>query len=264
MSAPAKISLSSETLASREKQLRLLLAGASADGFELVDRASSDSQKSADKKESSAEQKLTLEAGRGLQRASGKSLKGLPPAIDVNMTFRRRVYFGVPSGANLVNVTPATLCGALGTVCYVANSTVAAICSMVRINSVTMWTPYSVSVIPVQCELFWAAGATNNTKEVDLVRPLPYGISNTGGMKFVPPADTLLDKWWKGSVTSSLFTVYAPTGSILLLDVEAQQSNVFAGPTFTVSTATLGAQYFLALDGPSSNKIVPIGLTTTS
>lgn len=263
MSAPAKISLSSETLAAREKRLRLLLDGASVDDFELVGRGSSDTARSADSKESADKAASVALSRGGGSRLAGKEVKGPPPAIDVDMTFRRRIYFKVTTDATNVTVTPATIAGSLGTVCYVANSTVAAVCSMIRVRSVTVWPPSLTGSVPYP-ELYWLANATNQTKEVDLIKPLPVGWTAGGGMRFVPPNNTLLPMWFKASVTNGLFALTANAGSIILLDVEAQQSNVFAGPTATVATATLGAQYFLALDGPSSNKFVPLGLATTS
>lgn len=63
-----------------------------------------------------------------------------------------------------------------------------------------------------------------------------------------------------------MFQLGVPAGSIvdLVLDlVLADLPSTTTPVTTAVATATIGVTYYLALDGPSTNDLVPVSLFTT-
>jgi hypothetical protein len=61
----------------------------------------------------------------------------------------------------------------------------------------------------------------------------------------------------------SVFLITCTVGSVVDVHVSFRTSGAIAAGTHSVTTATLGNIYYLALDGPSSNVYVPVGLPTT-
>jgi urea transporter len=53
-------------------------------------------------------------------------------------------------------------------------------------------------------------------------------------------------------------------GAVIDLAVDFTLSGQFEAFTQVVATAVVGTVYYLALDGPSSNTLVPVGVPTTS
>ncbi len=56
-----------------------------------------------------------------------------------------------------------------------------------------------------------------------------------------------------------------PSGTLVDLDVEMVfVDQASAGTSINLTTVTVAQVYYLALDGPTTNLLVPVGLTTTS
>jgi len=122
--------------------------------------------------------------------------------------------------------------------------------------------PAASSSVATNTQLFWEAGTTGQVPDALDDRSVPEGTTVTGSITFVPPPSSLASQWL--SSAANVFAVSAPVGSVLDLDVQYTNSNVFGLAAATVVSGTLGSIYYLALDGPSSNSYVPRGLPTTS
>jgi len=61
-----------------------------------------------------------------------------------------------------------------------------------------------------------------------------------------------------------MFNITTNAEAIIDLAVDYRISNVFSPVASTVAAGTLGSVYYLALDGPSSNKLQVVGLPTTA
>jgi hypothetical protein len=200
-----------------------------------------------------------LVTARGTKhRAAGS----LPPRLMCTPRVQH-VFRFVSTGGSLLSVTCTELLGACGTICTVANTTVSQLASSVRIKSITVW-PSASATSPQNCTLQWATQATDQTPDELVDLSIPEGVLLTRALVFRPPARSLAG-YWNSSVISSttLLSAAIPIGSVLDLSVEFTVANVFAQLSQSVAAGVLGAIYYLALDGPASNKWTPVGVPTT-
>jgi hypothetical protein len=95
---------------------------------------------------------------------------------------------------------------------------------------------------------------------------MPTGITVDRPVRAKPPPKSYLSMWQISGQNSTdpLFQITAATGSILEVRGVYTLSSDYLPPNITIATGTLGAVLYLALDGPSSNKIQPLGLPTSS
>jgi len=100
------------------------------------------------------------------------------------------------------------------------------------------------------------------TKDTERISILPEGITNTAGVRFVPPKNTLATDWQTSS-SNSLFTIVSSTGSVVFVDATFTITNTTSPTTSTVATATQGTFYYGYLDGPASHAYQPIGVLST-
>jgi len=210
----------------------------------------------------------------GLRKAKGKSgmtKSGLPPARDLVPTLKHKFQFK-SSSAGSVSISILDLAGALGGFCTTANSKVSAVCSSFRLISLTAW-PCSATSGIEDIYLDWnnAGAYTGFVKDSSISRAIPLGMTQPGGLIFRPPKNSLASFWLSvgGLTGENLFAISFPNGALFDLEVEytlpVVTSTVATLATATVTTGTLGNFYYLALDGPASNKLPPIdGMPTTS
>jgi hypothetical protein len=188
----------------------------------------------------------------------GRSIK--PPQISSNVHYRHKYRFAAgTSGSGLYNITNNDILLAMGGLCTVANSTITAICASFKIRSVEVWG--TVGAAPATVSINWNGSpvfVANLEKSDTSVSPAypPY-------IRAHPPPNSNA-KFWQTAGTGVIFALTVVNSSIIDLDVEGVWSDQQDVDTVTgVSTATLGAQYFLALDGAASNQLVPQSLSTT-
>ncbi len=88
----------------------------------------------------------------------------------------------------------------------------------------------------------------------------------TGRLRFFPPKKSLASDWIVPAAASlNVFNITVSAGGIVILDVEATLTNAQATVSITsITTATLGQAYYLALDGRATNIIRPVGMVTTA
>jgi len=162
------------------------------------------------------------------------------------------------------SMTPNRVFGAIGGICHIANSSLRAIAGTCRINAVTIYCAASTSGAIVG-DIVWLVNDLNRSKETDWIAAVPQGTSVSNCVRSVPPKGTASDMWFTAAAgDTSIVSIAVGAGSIVEADLSFTLSNSFTGSTLTVATASLGVKYHLALDGAASNKLVPLGLVTTS
>jgi len=193
----------------------------------------------------------------GARGSAGSS--SLPPRVDLCKPIRRVLRFQNTAGS-AVNVTGTNLAGACGGTCTVVNSVLTPWASSLRIRQVIVW-PAAAGF----SALHWAAEATGLVPDTLIDRSIPTGIVSTGAVSFQPPKGSLAGMW-RNSVdfANTLFVLQSTVGSIVDVHVDYTLSTSFAGPAITIASGVVPQVYYLALDGPVSNKYVPIALTTTA
>jgi len=192
----------------------------------------------------------------------------LPPEINLSPTFTKAYRFQVPTSAASVTISVLELIGALGGICTVLNSTVVHWTTAFRIIALKLYPPAGSNVNPVNAVVEWSS-ASGYAPDRVMSNDSPGGITSAGRcLVFKPPAKSLASDW-VNIVNSSLnlFNLFnAPAGCVIDLVVESAIGVSFSASALssTVATGTLGQIYYLALDGPSSNKVIPAtGMPTT-
>jgi len=183
----------------------------------------------------------------------------LPPMIELTPKVRNHVYRFVNSSASQVNVNPNQIFGALGGICTIVNSQHTSWSSAFRIKSVRIWPAAGGSA-----HIAWGYGSSGYTPDSQMDESLPTGITSTKCLTFVPPSGSLAAFWQTTLNDSTIMSIKATVGSILDLAVEYCLNNQLEQTLTTIATGSVNTTYYLALDGPSSNKYVPVGLPTTS
>jgi len=193
--------------------------------------------------------------------SSGMSMQAIrPPQISANPRMRHKFRFGAgSSGAGTYVITNNDLILACGGICTVANSTITAIFSSFKILFVEAWA--QAGAAPATIILNWngtpvfVANAESSDTSVSPAYP--------AHIRSVPPKESNAS-FWQTASSGSLFVLTVPNDTVIDVLVDLIMSDQQDVDTVTgVSTATLGSQYFLALDGAASNNLVPVSLNTT-
>jgi len=185
----------------------------------------------------------------------------LVSTVPYTHTFRFGGAANVSSGA----ITVIDILGAAGVFTEVANTSVVPWYDTVKVNWIKIWgTGLSVTTNqPSTITLTWSGGqgfsadivivdtSTNPTAP-------PYITSR-------PPPRSAASFWLASSAanTQQVLSIAATDPIIVDLNVSLQTNGAGAGDTLSVVTAAVGVAYWLALDGPAGNSLVPIGLPST-
>lgn len=205
-----------------------------------------------------AKRRVTSSLGRKKGRhKKGKAQANLPPMRNLAVTVRHTFRFR-SAGFVAVSCSVTDLLGACGGICYTANSLLRTWASSVRVHKMTIW-PDAAGEVTIN----WATPVTGIEKDVMMNEDLPTGVTLTGAVVSKPPAKSLCGSWLQSS-TANIFIVNSTAGCIMDVDLEFTLSATLLGTAITIATGTLGTIYYLALDGPSQNNLVPVGLVTTS
>jgi len=186
-------------------------------------------------------------------------VKQLPASVVMRHTFR----FQASSGVTLIPCTVGDVFGIIGNIGTVTNSSVVGIASSIRVNAVKVYSSGQGGAV-VNGEIAWSSSADVNTEDLTLTNAtIPYDRPSV--VRSEPPVGSLASFWWNSSSTSTtnLFGVSAAIGSIIDVDVSWTLVNTLPSYTTSVATAVVGTFYYLALDGPASNKLTPVGVPTT-
>jgi len=205
----------------------------------------------------------TLTAMRGRSKNAGMSI---PPRINATTIVRHtKRYAAQTSGVTVYPVSANNLAGALGSTCYVANTSARAAFATARIISITVWPSQDSSAVGNVADVRWVNSVSSFVdKDVDYIVNLPLGISVTRALTFKPPKQTFAGLWTVlGSLaTTNMFTLELSEGSIVDICTEATLGNNMTGATVTLTTTQpIGAFGYTPLNG-SGGGLVPLGVAT--
>jgi hypothetical protein len=198
---------------------------------------------------------LTRLGNRGTGSSTSSSL---PKPLRTTAHTTRHLRFQNTSAALLpiTSLMLANACGTMGTSAVTVRSSL----SNVMLTSLTVWPPAGGFA-----QVYWTSDTGQDFDDLVDVS-IPTGITDTTAARYRPSPKSLASFWQgSGAAGVTLLNLSCSVGSIVDVSIASRYSNAL--PNFaaqTVITAVLGNVYYLALDGPASNKYIPVGLPTTS
>jgi hypothetical protein len=212
---------------------------------------------------------ISLRRGSGKKRSRSKNGKlgiaSLPPELDATVSFSKKYrYIAQDASATAKTVTVGTILVSMGSMA-ITTTQVSSLCSSFRIKKITMYPALGTGVTPL---LEWVDAATTglNVKDEKVGRSIPAGVTVEAPITIRPPKNSEISWWWDAQATGvTLFVLSAPVGTILDLDVEATIVNSGTNVQETSYTSlTVGAIYYPALEGRSTNDWAPVGRTNAT
>jgi hypothetical protein len=159
-------------------------------------------------------------------------------------------------------ITPDTLLAAMGNCCDVVNSTVISMFSTCKIHRIRAWAAVAPSSgQPATVTLNWASGSFNNAANTS-VSDTSTSYERPAFIDAKPPSGTIAS-FWVSPNTGTLCNIFSNVPIVMDVDVTGSTTSGETGIATAVSTAILGTYFWLALDGPGNNNMVPVGLLTT-
>lgn len=183
-----------------------------------------------------------------------------PPQLRTNVIVKHRYRFTSTDGA-AQTIVDSDVVGILGGVCRTANSVLSLLAASAKIHSVEIWSPPASQGAAATCSLEWASTDFSPTIEVS---DTSVSVSEPAHIVAVPPSGSEASFWMAPGGGKNIMIITAPAGSII--DVRCSHVLADAGTevgTYAVAAGTLGALYYLPLDG-ASDKYIPVSLTTTT
>jgi len=142
------------------------------------------------------------------------------------------------------------------------NTTVTAFTGSVRVKRVEIWAVGQTLGTAITCSVLWAG--TTNSADVE-VSDTSVSTAAPAHINSRPPRNSLAS-FWNIAGTQTLFSLVAPAGCII--DVEVEQTlfddDNGSNATVSVATAVVGTVYYLSLDPNATHRYAPISLTTTT
>lgn len=217
----------------------------------------------------------SLVAGRGVAPRGKKGMKGgiLPPAINIVPTINSEVkrFFNSAAGT-ASSITIGDIAGCLGGICTALNTTLSCWASSFRLRHIDVYPAANpTGGPPAQVGVEWSVGLSTFIPDKAVNTVLPAGITVAQKLRFVPPKQALCGDWINvNGVANTIAFVTTNLNEGAIIDVcldwtcGVVVSTVGTLTQVSIVTGTVGNVYYLALDGPSSNKLQPVvGLPTT-
>lgn len=184
-----------------------------------------------------------------------------PPMLATNIRFRHRYRFDASADFS-GTITFAEIAASMGTIGTVTNTTVTLLCNSLRILSVEMWAPPASQGAASTCSIDWYSTTNQPAFEFS---DTTISTAVPSHVQCRPPPFSLAAFWQPSNSGANAFTLVAPKNTIIDLTLEGILIDEDGlGDTLGVTTAVIGHPYYIALDGPSSNKLVPVSMVTTS
>jgi hypothetical protein len=184
---------------------------------------------------------------------------GSIPQIRSNIVKRHRFRFIAASAQEAAGISTVSILGALG-VKGVTATTVSRFNRSFKLQSMDIWAPTSDLGTPVTASVEWLGLNTPNIEQSDTsVNP-----SQPAHLRCSPPGSSIAAFWQTADNDINLFNLSCPGGSVIdivVMYIELDQPAVELA--VTVIAATPGVNYYLALDGPGVNTLIPVSLNTT-
>jgi hypothetical protein len=193
------------------------------------------------------------------QRGTPRRRAATVPQISANV-MKSHIFRFVASSAFNGNIRQEDVGGALGTIATVVNSTVTYINETFKVRRLRIWTPPASQGAAATCSVNWIGGSFAANKEIS---DTSVSVSVPAHIDCKPPKDSSASFWQNVASSTALFTLACPAGSIVDLHVSFIEGDDEGVNSASVVTAVLGHTYYLALDGPTTNLLVPVSLTTT-
>jgi hypothetical protein len=201
---------------------------------------------------------------KGKARGSTRT-PSLPPELEITPILGHTFRFRNTADVVSQSFTVGNLIGICGGIGSIVNSTVASIASSVKLRRVTIWpSTEAESGTDHNPEISFVT-AYGTTSDRSFNKSVPGGLTVSAPLTAKPKSDTLASMWQNSSASSStLFYIYdLPKNSVIDVDVSFCLRNAQGGLNFTVTTAVLGASYYLYLDGSSTHIFQPVALPNT-
>ncbi len=183
-----------------------------------------------------------------------------PGQFSANVSFSHTYRFVSTSGTSTV-ITPTSVLCAAGTVCTVVNSTCTSFFGSFKINRVSIWTPPASQGSSATCSVTWNGNANSPNKEIS---DTTVSVSRPAHVSTTPPPQSVA-AFWQTPGTGNLFTIVAPTGSIIDISLQLilSDNDTPTSASSTVATASLAGVFYLSLDPNATHRYTPVSLTTT-
>jgi len=184
--------------------------------------------------------------------------------MSTSVTIKHTYRFYANATATNVNVTVGTLLGAMGGIGTIANSTVASMCSTVRVHRVTIWPPVATTGA-TNAEVVWFTEGSNFVKDESKESSLPSGITLERPAVCRPPAHSLASFWVTSAAAAGVvFQITCGTGSIVDVLLEGTLGNNIGNLAVAgYAAVSLNVITYGRLDGVGG-KFTPLGLPTTN
>jgi len=203
-------------------------------------------------------------SGFGFAGSKKKVVPKLPPPISTTPTLGH-VYRYTCATTGSYAITVVDLIGAGGMICHVVNSSAICVMEAVKVHRVTIWSALSTSSSFTPGVVWGLMGqdfAPDNEKSV----VVPQGSTNVKPVSSTPPKGGLVLGNWlnnNGSAQVVFTLVNVSAGSVVDVHLSFEQLNNNSAVAVSVTATALGTNFYPALDGPASNKLIPTGLPTS-
>jgi hypothetical protein len=191
------------------------------------------------------------------------------------MPLRHTFRFASANLSSITSISAQDILGAAGVYTSVVNSSVVAWYTSFKIHRVRVWaytTSSDPTELPVSLSLEFGGGAVGAATfgSNKLYNDVSLNSAQPAFLDVVPPTGSI-SSFWNQLTTDVMFTLtvaqsaIGAAGSVILdLDLSLQTIGDVTGSSIAVSTAAAGSSYFLALDGPSSNTLIPVAPLPTT
>ena len=194
----------------------------------------------------------------------GRSNAINPPSIRSNVTYNHRYRFVSTSGS-ATTVDASALLTSCGAVCYDADAFCASITKTARIRRVSIWSPVASQGTSSTCSVTWTADDNEVGASTLEISDSSVSTSHPAHISCAPPPRSLAS-WWFQVHAGNLFTIVAPTGSIVDVELDqvlCDQGSIADVATIAVAAGVLGSLYYFPLDG-TTDIFTPVSLNTTT
>lgn len=201
-------------------------------------------------------------------RRGGRSMRPNPPMLTVTPVLTRKFRLTATAAEDFTKVyNTASLIGIAGGICTVANNSVYAMFSSVRLRSIECW-----AAVPAQGQsatvgiLMLGGGTTRNMEYSDT----SLSTSTLAHVRAVPSPQTINSFWnriYTGSTVIDLFSLSVPAAAVIDITLDlmtANQENGALSYRHAPAACTISTIYYLPLDLQlGTHNILPITLATT-
>jgi len=200
----------------------------------------------------------------GRARTNGvRSMNNLytPPPHQSNIRLNHKFRF-MALATELSTITSQNVLGALGTLGTITNTAVGTCAESFRIKKLSIWSPPASQGAATTISVEWIGTQQSPSIEVS---DSSNSVSRPAHISSAPPKNSNAAFWHTPQIgNENLFNLSLFANSIVDLDVEYILLDDAANKvSLAVTTAVIGNPYYLALDGPTNNNIVPLSLSTT-